>query len=195
MNNPTNGSYSYLDQSTANSGFTNNWLTARHNDKLFEQRYGDFPMYDEPRRNNNVFSNPVNDNYRDIFRDIERTPISDMLFSKINIDHIKYLISMLIKHKYGYQITAESQSDDQILIIARSIYLQHCKHLPENVAQQVAELNMKILTWVVPRVASNIQGDLTYQRDHGSQPLPMAHPVNVSSAGTRSNRSVTDTFI
>lgn len=194
MSNPCQ-SYSYLNQS-APTGFTNNWLTSRHNDKLFTQRYSDFPLYDEPRANKQVFSEPINNMYRDILKTIiHRTPVSDLFFSLVNVRHIKYLVAKMIKGQYNYVINPESQSDDELFIVMRSIYLQHAKHLPTHIKQQVAELNYKVLLDVVPRVATNIQMELTYQRDQGSLPLPMPRPMHISSAGTRSNRSVTDLFI
>lgn len=189
--------YAYIDQPDDNTGFTNNWLTSRHNDKLFEERYGDFPMYDEPRRNGNVYSTNYNDSYRDILKtlNVQRTPLSDFYFSKKNVDHLKKLLVTQIKKRYGYSITAESQSDNEMITVMLNIFAQFGKHWPDRIMEQVAELNLKVLSYVFPRVVSNIQMELTYQRDHGSQPLPMPHPVHVSNAGTKSNRSVTDFFV
>jgi len=185
MNNPT---YAYLNQS-APTGFTNNWLTARHNDKLFSQRYSDFKLYFEHEGQDNS-------TYRDILKTIqERTPVSDFYFSKKNVDHIKYLLAKLLRERYGYNITPESQSTNEILIVMRSIYLQYAVHEPDNVKKQVADLNLKVLTEIFPKMVSNIRMQLSYQRDHGSQPLPMPQPINTSTAGTRSNKSVTDLFI
>ena len=189
--------FACLDEQNAEpSSFTNNWLTSRHSDKLFSERYGDFPLYDEKRANNMVYSTSENNTYRDILKTIqERSPVSDKYFSHINVNHIKCLISKLIKEKYNYNIDAQAQSDNEILIVMRSIYLQHAQNLPGYVDQQVADLNKKTLLEIVPRVHTNIQMELTYQRDQGAQPLPMERPINISSAGTRSNRSVTDLFI
>lgn len=187
--------YSYLNQ-TAPTGFTNNWLESRHNDQLFAQRYGDFPLYDEPRDNDQIYSNEQNNSYRDILKSIQvRSPLSDKFFSKTNLNHIKYLIAKMVKNRKGYDISAQSQSDNELLIIMRSMFLQHAKHLPESIDKQLSELNMKVLMDIIPRVESNIQMELTYQRDHGSQPLPLPRPLHISSAGTRSNRSVTDLFV
>lgn len=187
MSNPCQ-TYAYLNQD-APTGFTNNWLTDRHSDRLFSKRYGDFPTYYEHEGQDNT-------TYRDILKTIqERTPVSDLFFSKRNVDHVKYLLAKLIRQRYGYVISPEAQSSNEILIVMRSMYLQYAVHAPDNIKQQVADLNLNVITDLFPRMVSNIQMQLTYQRDQGSQPLPMARPVNVSSAGTRSNRSVTDLFI
>lgn len=189
--------FSYLNEPEVSpSSFTNNWLTSRHNDKLFSERYADFPLYDEQRVGDQVYATADNGTYRDILKTIqERSPVSDAFFSHKNLNHIKHLIAKLIKERYNYNINPRAQSDNELLIIMRSIYLQHAKHLEDQVMGQVSELNMKVLIEVIPRVNTNIQMELTYQRDQGSQPLPMARPVNISSAGTRSNKSVTDLFV
>jgi len=121
--------------------------------------------------------------------------VSDIFFSHKNVNHIKVLLAKLIKERYNYNIDPQAQSDNELLIIMRSIYLQHAKNLPDQIMGQVSELNMKVIIEIVPKVHTNIQMELSYQRDQGSMPLPMARPVNISSAGTRSNRSVTELFV
>ena len=190
--------YSYLDQPQDYHGFTNNWLTARHNDNLFVERYPDFPLYDEPRQNTQVYSTTDNGTYRDILKGImERSPVSDMFFSKKNLDHLKMLICKQVYNQSSgkYNLSPHAQSDNELLTIMRAIYLEQAKHLPTGFREQVGELNLKVLIEVVPRVMSKVQQELSYQRDHGSQPLPLPLPIHMSSAGTRSNRSVTDLFI
>ena len=187
--------FACLDEQNAEpSSFTNNWLTSRHSDKLFSERYGDFPLYDERRAYNMVYSTSENNTYRDILKTIqERSPVSDKYFSHINVNHIKCLISKLIKEKYNYNIDAQAQSDNEILIVMRSIYLQHAQNLPGYVDQQVAELNKNLLE-IVPCSYKYSDGVNLSARPR-SQLLPLERPINISSAGTRSNRSVTDLFI
>ena len=193
--------YSELAKSGNPTGFTNNWLSSRHNDKLFSTRYADFPLYDEPRKDQSkVFSRAENNTYRDILKTIQvRSPLSDMFFSRANIDHLKHLFCRKIYTDSGgkYKLTPESQSDNEILIVMRAIFLQHSKNImdPDKLLSQVGELNLKVLLDIIPDSLARVQQELTYQRDHGSQPMPLAHPEHVSSAGTRTNRSVTDLFI
>jgi len=190
--------YSDINNNNSKTGFTNNFLEERHADKLFTERYPDFPLYDEKRKNMNVYSTDTNDTYRDILKTIqERSPLSDLFFSKLNINHIKYLICKLVYTRSNnlYKIDPESQSDNEILTIMRAYYLQNAKHISTGIEEQVGELNLKVLLDIVPRVISKIQQELSYQRDHGSMPLPLEVPKCVSNAGTKSNRSVTDLFV
>lgn len=186
------GQNTYAELHSANpdsgSGFTNNWLTERSNKNLFRDKYSDFNFYKEDNSNNIT--------YRDILKTIqERCPVSDLFFSKLNLNHLKVLICRLVKSQAGYVISPQSQSDNELLTIMRAIYLEHGKNLPENVEEQVGELNRIVLYDVVPRVISSIKQHLSYRRDHGAQPLPMDRPSYDSSAGTKSNRSITSLFI
>ena len=120
-----------------------------------------------------------------------------MFFSHKNIQHVKKLICHKVYQQSGgkYQLTPEAQSDNAILTVMRSIYLEHAKHLPNKFLEQVAELNYLVLIDMVPRVMNAVQLELSYRRDHSQQPLPLDRPQCVSSAGTKSNRSITSTFI
>jgi len=73
--------------------------------------------------------------------------------------------------------------------------LTHARHLPDRIREQVAELNLQVILDMVPRAISNAQLHLSYIRDSTQQPLPMDRPRYVASAGTRSNRSITTTFV
>ncbi len=169
-----------LSESTENTGFTNNWLNERDNDKLFKESYPDFEMYQE--------SKTEDTNYKTILSTIQnRSPVSDMFFSLKNIQNLKDLIAKEVHLKANYSITPSAQSTTELLVIMRSIFLQYAKHLECNIEQQVAELNYKILQEVVPRIISKIGMELTYQRDRSSQPLPNQLPVNVNITGTNSN--------
>ena len=169
------------------SGFTNNWLNSRHNDKLFSVHYPDYKLYQQDSEEDT--------NYKTILGTIqERSTLNDAFFGRNNMNHLKNLIADQVYKKSGYSISAHAQSDNELLIIMRAIFLQYARHLPDDVKGQVAELNLKILLDVVPRIISKVKMELTYQRDHGSQPLPIQLPVNVSNAGTKTGRSF-DSFI
>lgn len=195
--------FAYIGADNNPTGFTNNWLEARKSTHFFDQRYADFPLYEEPRRpvSDTVHGNydtPNNSTYRDITKTmIERTPVGDMFFSHANMKHLKYLICRSIYQRSGgkYNPSPEAQSDNELLLVMRSIYLNHARHLPDKIVEQVAELNYQIIIDMVPRAISNAQQQLAFIRDSTQQPLPMDRSQCVSSAGTRSNRSVTTTYI
>jgi hypothetical protein len=167
------------DVGTANpSGFTNNWLEARDNRNLFNGNYRDFDT---------TSLGGTSKAFRDVLnKRIERSETSDMFFGDLNVKHLKWLICKRVHQESGgkYQLTPESQSDEVLLTVMQSIFLENA-HYTGPVTTQVAELNYLILIDMVPRVIQNAQLYLTYQRD-AQQPLPLDRSVNMSSAGTKS---------
>jgi hypothetical protein len=198
-----NDNYAYIGADTNPSGYTNTILEARKATHYFDQQYADFAIYEEHRKPigptvRGNYDTPYNNSYRDIIKTkIERNPVSDMFFSHRNLKHLKYLICRSIYQQSGgvYNPSPEAQSDNELLVVMRSMYLGHARHLPDKISEQVAELNFQIMIDMVPRAISSAQQQLSFIRDSTQQPLPMDRPQHMSSAGTRSNRSVTTTFI
>lgn len=183
--------YAYLGQNNDPTGFTNNWLEARSNTKLFSQKYSDYQLYEEPKGRENT-------SYRSILGNMfTRSVLSDMYFSDKNLRHVKKILCETIRQQSGgaYNITPESQSDNNVLTVMRYMYIEHAKHWEHSYVEQIAELNLKVLTDMVPRMMAKISQELSYQRDHSHQHYTVPRAENVSSAGTRSNRSVSSFFI
>lgn len=179
-----------LDVGTNQTGFTNAWLEARHNNHNFDQRYPDFHLTPTDESPNTL--------YRDIVKTaVERTPLSDAFFSPQNINFIKEQLCERVHDRSGglYKISPQSQSTKQLAIVMSSIFMDHAKYWPDRLPEQVRELNRLVLADIVPRVMSNIQLELSYRRDAGNRPLTMDRPLNVSSAGTRTNDPVSKLFI
>lgn len=161
------------------TGFTNNWLEERNNNNLFKGNYTDFSISN---------TGGTAKGYTEIIsKRFERSDTSDMFFAPKNVKHLKWLICNKVYQQSGgkYNLTVESQSDEVILTVMMSIFLENV-HYTGSTFSQVAELNYMVMVDMVPRVIQNINLMLTYQRDT-QQPLPMARPVNMSSAGTKSN--------
>lgn len=182
--------YAFLDR-VEERGFTNHFLESRHSNRLFTQSYRDFDLTENPGS-----ATHDNTNYRDILKTIQqRTPVSDFFFGQKNLDHLQQLIIRLIYERSNGLYKISRQSDNELLIVMRSIYLQYAKHLPEDVRGQVCELNRQVILDVVPKIMSNVQLYMAYMRDQGSNIRPIDRPQFESSAGTRTNRSVTSLFI
>ncbi len=190
--------FAYLGEDHNPTGFTNNFLESRSNTHLFEESYNDFPTYTEHRAGSNVYSGVDNNSYRDVLKaTLERDTVSDMFFSHKNMQFLKTFVCNAVYKQSGglYKITPEAQSDNALIDIMTPIYEAHGKHLPDRFLEQVAELNYQVVLLLVPRTLSNIQQNLSYQRDQSQQPLPMDRPQYMSQSGTKSNHSETSRFI
>jgi hypothetical protein len=182
------GNYSYLGESTQNSTYPNSFLTERDNPNLFTQKYKDYTMIQENPKTNNISD--------DILKNIlEKTPLSDAFFSKKNLDHLQCLIIRLVKERSDGKWIISRQSDNELLIVMRSLFLQYAQHLPFDIKGQLVELNRQVIIDVVPRVLTEVEQHLGYIRDQGSQINPIPRAEYAGSAGTKYNRSITSLFI
>lgn len=91
--------------------------------------------------------------------------VSNLYFSQSNVDLIQnQLISGVYKQSFGkYKIS--KQSEDELLIIMRSIYLQYSKNNDNDVESQVIELNRHVLDYSITNVLSALQQQDKYIDD------------------------------
>lgn len=145
---------------------------------------------------------PSSDGYDIVSRNLEHTPISSLFFSKMNIDYIQQGISNRVFNESNGSFNIGRQSDIELKIVMRSIYLTSLNSvsrtimdvvLPPDttnrnyVVERVKELNTEVLDWVVPRILTNMQQFESYKNDVQSLPTPMERPSYLSNTGTRSS--------
>ena len=76
----------------------------------------------------------------------------------------------------------------------RSIYLQHSPNLPNKITEQINYLNQLVCDWCVEQIIPEVNQYVGYLKEIEYMPVPIDLPVNLSSKGSRSLRSVTTTF-
>ena len=77
------------------------------------------------------------------------------------------------------------QKDDELKIVMRSIYFQYSKNLPNNIKEQVLDLNTRVIDWCVPEIISNIKQTQRYIRDISTMPVPLERSVLPSGKGLK----------
>tara|TARA_B100000959_G_C14571368_1_gene455974 strand:- start:20 stop:523 length:504 start_codon:yes stop_codon:yes gene_type:complete len=128
------------------------------------------------------------DNYSNIKNSILRsvivnTPLSDAFFSDKNITKIQNNIRYSIFKQLNFKIS--NQSIHELLIIMRSVFLQNSKNLPNNIPKQISVLNNLVIKSIMPNLVSSVKQFDSYISDINTLPVPMEHPENIASAGTR----------
>lgn len=119
---------------------------------------------------------------------VSRTAVSNLFFSKMNIDALQHGIRYGVYKKSGGKLVIGDQSRDELLTIMRSIYLVEGKNLPDAVREQVVELNRQVLDFSVPRVEREAYQYLKYRVDSTTQPRPLPYGEFTSRAGLRSSK-------
>ena len=115
---------------------------------------------------------------------VQATPLNQAYFSPQNFQIIQNAIRYQVYLKSGNVI--DPVSSDDLYIAMRSIYLQYGRNLPTQIREQIEELNERVVAWCLPRILSEIAMDKRYVKDITTMPVPLAHPVNINNAGTKS---------
>ncbi len=117
----------------------------------------------------------------------EETPLSDTFFGTRNINYLQKRIKDEVYRRSGAkQWVIDEQDVNELKIIMRSMFLQYARNLPTDIEGQIEELNNIVVEWAVPRIMSAVQHHLYYLNDIDKMPVPMARPVLLTRAGTKS---------
>lgn len=113
--------------------------------------------------------------------------VASKFMSRRNIDNLHRSIVRDVFEASKGEFRIGKQSEQELLQIMRAMYLEHAKHLPHAIDEQVAELNAKVLEYAVPQIVSEVRMHLHYLADR-DQAKRATRPatVLVSSAGHRS---------
>jgi hypothetical protein len=103
--------------------------------------------------------------------------LSDSYFSKKNIELIQNSIRKGVYDKSNQRILIDKQSEDQLVLVMRSMYLQYSKNLDTNIPKQIEELNSHVLNYCISSVYNEAVSYLKYKEDASSMHKPMQHPI------------------
>ena len=114
-----------------------------------------------------------------------QNPLNDLFFSDKNIEALQHGIRYTVYINSCQKWVIGNQSEDELKIVMRSIYLQYGKNQPFNILEQVKELNGKVLEYAVERVMNELSMNVKYRSDVASLPVPLDRSPNLSSRGTK----------
>ena len=124
----------------------------------------------------------------------ETTQLNQAYFSRKNMDMIQDNIRYSVYMKTDKKHIIGKQSEIELEVIMRSIYLQHSPNLPNQIKEQIKYLNDLVVNWCVEKIIPELYQYLGYLKEVEYMPIPIDLPLNLSSKGSRSLRSVTTTF-
>tara|TARA_B100001175_G_scaffold316188_1_gene329472 strand:- start:740 stop:1237 length:498 start_codon:yes stop_codon:yes gene_type:complete len=124
----------------------------------------------------------------------ETTTLNQAFFSRKNMDLIQDNIRYDVYMKTDKKHIIGKQSEVELEVIMRSIYLQHSPNLPNQIKEQIKYLNGLVSNWCVEKIIPELYQYLGYLKEVEYMPIPIDLPINLSSKGSRSLRSVTTTF-
>lgn len=123
--------------------------------------------------------------------------LTDAYFSHANIEHVQQMIRHTVYQKTRGKFVIDKQSETDLKIIMRSLFLQYGRNLQRDVRSQIKELNNLVVQECAPRIISEVEMYQAYLRrasgaDHAHQ---LARPIDVSNKGRKSLPSPTSKFL
>ena len=133
-----------------------------------------FELYDKIPANQCVtFRNPTEGLWT-------KNSLSDAFFSQNNIQVLQNGIISGVYDRSNGQYIIGQQDCDTLKVIMRSIFLQYSANKPNDIQQQVNQLNKMVLEYCIQQVYSEAQGYMIYINDVSTLVIPIAHPVMTS---------------
>ena len=108
---------------------------------------------------------------------VEKTAVSDVFFSDMNMDVIQKSIRYGVNQRTGKVVSR--QSDNTIYIIMRSILLQYANFRVgvADLAEEIRGLNSRVVEYCVDNISSNVQQYIGYIKDLEKLPVPLDRPA------------------
>jgi hypothetical protein len=109
------------------------------------------------------------------------TNLSNAFFNESNIEVLQNnLIKGVFEMSKGEYLIGP-QNCDTLKIIMRSIFLQHSSNLPNNINEQVNELNQLVLDYSIPQVFNSVTSYKKYTNDVSTLQTPINRPQQASN--------------
>lgn len=152
-----------------------------YNAKIYINENENPPNYDLYQN-----SNQPQSNFQNSLAGIqEDSALSREYFSNRNVNVIQDSIQNRILEESNGQYSIGRQSDLQLQIIMRSIYLSYSRNRTDNLQSQISELNALVVKEAIQVILPNIRQYLGYKQDISTPRHIISHPINPSSAGEK----------
>jgi hypothetical protein len=116
----------------------------------------------------------------------KQSPVSELFFSQRNIDTLQEGIRYRVYTDSGNSMVIGRQSDVELGLVMRSVFLQEAMNGEHDIVPQVRALNTTVLAYCVPRVLQEAKMYEQYRRDVSSLPVPLARGELATTKGDRS---------
>lgn len=109
------------------------------------------------------------------------TQLSKAFFSGKNTQIIQNGIRAGVYNKSNQKYVVGEQNMDELQIIMRAIFLQYAKNLPNDIPEQINDLNKIVLDYSINQVYGEADGYMKYKRDASTLVVPIAMPIMSST--------------
>jgi hypothetical protein len=121
----------------------------------------------------------------------EQGDLEEYFFSDENISLINKQIILSVFNKTKGQFKISEQSSQSLIIVMRYVFLEHAKHLPYNIKQQIRELNCRVVGEILPNIITNITQRIEYLKKIENPTASPLLPLPISTSALRNLPSTT----
>lgn len=111
--------------------------------------------------------------------------ISRVFFSETNIDALQDAIRYQVYVRTCKKHIIDRQSDTEIKIIMRAIYLENARHASRNILDEIKRLNSLVIEFCVPKIIQEINIYMRYRTDIDTYPVPLERGQFSSAKGLK----------
>lgn len=124
----------------------------------------------------------------------EKNEMNTAFFSIMNIDFVQKCIRYNVYLKSNKEYIIQKQSETELVLIMRAVYLEYSKYTPDHAAIQteIARIDQIVVNKITPRLISEITQYKGYLKDASTIRQPLDMPQSTSITGTKVLRAVTD---
>ncbi len=136
---------------------------------IYQTTRNEYMEHNEPM----IFNNKRSYSLKGI---IQETPMSNLFFSDLNVKAIQMTIRYRIFTEK--EETIGFQSENELFVIMRSIYLQHANSVltSDKMLGNLQTLNAMVVTYSVKNIGDQLDQYRGYLTKISSAPVPMEHP-------------------
>ena len=113
-----------------------------------------------------------------------QSPVAALFFAATNVDALQDAIRYRV-HVESKRVISR-QSDAELGLVMRSIFLQDATNRATDVVGEVRQLNTAVLDFCVPRVLQEVNQYVRYRHDAATLPMPMAWGEYATMKGSKS---------
>lgn len=148
-------------------------------DTLYSDNYDIYKLFSEETRPQLNFQNEA------IKGTHSENEISNIFFSRMNIDALQDGIRYNVYVKSCKKHKIDRQSDTDLKVIMRATYLEHAQHNTRDIVKEIKRLNQIVLDFCVPKILQEINIYMRYKQDISQLPVPLDRGEFSSSKGTK----------
>lgn len=104
--------------------------------------------------------------------------LSRAYFCSANVRIIQNGIRAGVYKSSNHRYKIGDQNEDTLKIIMRSVFLSSAVNNPDNIKQQISELNKLVIGYCVPQLLGECEGYMKFKRDVSTLALPMDRPIS-----------------